>query len=243
MAEEKKASESPRVDGFKVFAKLEVSMKDLESRLRSVSSLETVAEKDCVSAVYVESRDISKNPYTFALFKFKPEYVEVLYSIPPTSAPKKRKLDMVRYFLNLLTYLNSAYSVEPSAAFQLVDAALKDLNEFVSLDYSKLYTSYDNMKKDYEDASRRLKKLQQDMDVLKSQNYELRTRNDELQLRVKQLEVLSDETLREKVQEWISEHGSEINISDFAKFHRVPETRVEEVLNFLVREGFIQAVQ
>ncbi len=243
MAEQKKALETPRTDGFKVFAKLKGTMKDVESKLRSVSFMEVVPEKDVVNAAYIESRDLDKNPYVFALFKFRADSIEVLYSIPPTIAPKKRKLDMVRYFLNILTTLGSAYSVEPTAVFQLLDAALKEMNDFVSLDYNKLYTNYDNRKKDYEDVSRRLKRAQQESDELKRQNYEIKTRGDELAVRLKQLETLSDDTLKEKLQEWISEHAGEINVGEFSKFYKLPDARVEEMLNVLVREGFVQPLQ
>lgn len=243
MAEQKKREETPRVDGFKVFAKLNGTFKDIENKLRSVSFLEVFGEKGGVTAAYIESRDIEKNPYVFALIKFKNDSIEVLYSIPPNVAPKKRKMDMVRYFLNLLTYLQSVYKVEPSVIYQLLDAALKEINDFVSMDYNKLYTSYDNIKKDNEDYSRKLKRVTQELEELKRENYELKTKCDELTLRVKQLETMSDDTLKEKIQEWISEHDGEINITEFSKLYKIPETRVEEMLNVLVREGYIQTVQ
>ena len=243
MAEQKKTLEPPRVDGFKIFANLEGTFKDVESKLRTVSSLETVVEKDCLSAAYIESRDIEKNPYIFAIFKFKKDSVEVMYTIPPTEAPKKRKSSMVRYFLNLITVVGNNYSIDPRLVYQLLDATLKEMQESISMDYNKLYASYDNIKKDYETSSRRLKKMAEGMDLLKKENYELRTNGDELTLRVKQLESMSEETLKEKLQAWISEHNGDMNVTEFSKFYRVPETRVEEVLNALVNEGLIQSLE
>jgi uncharacterized membrane protein len=241
--QQKKTLEAPRVDGFKVFAKLKGTLKDAEAKLRTLSFVEVLGEKDHVSATYVESRDIEKNPYTFALFKFGADSIEVLYSIPPNVAPKKRKLDMVRYFLNMLTTLGQVYSVEPTAVYQLLDAALKELNDFVSTDYNRLYTNYDNLKKDYEDVSRRYTRLQKESEDIKQQSYELKTRSDELAVRLKQLETMSDETMREKLQEWLSEHGGEVNVGEFSKVYKVPETKVEEMLNTLVKEGYIEALQ
>ncbi len=241
--QQKKVLETPRVDGFKVFAKLKGTLKEVDAKLRTASFMEVVSERDSVNAAYVESRDIDKNPYMFALFKFRSDSIEVLYSVPPNAAPKKRKMDMVRYFLNLLTTLGSAYSLEPSAVYQLLDASLKEMNDFVSLDYNKLYTAYDNMKKDYEDVSRRLKRAQQELEELKRQDYEAKTKADELAVRLRQLETMSDDTLKEKLQEWISEHAGEINITEFSKLYKVPESRVEEMLNVLVREGYVQSVQ
>jgi DNA-binding IscR family transcriptional regulator len=42
-----------------------------------------------------------------------------------------------------------------------------------------------------------------------------------------------------KIQSWLSEHGYEINISDFARINKVSEARVEQVLNKMVREGYV----
>ncbi|MEW6528635.1 MAG: hypothetical protein AB1391_01980 [Candidatus Micrarchaeota archaeon] len=244
MAEEKKKlEEQPHVDGFKIFAKLKTNLKDVDSKLRTISFMEVVSEKDCVNAAYIESRNIEKTPYLFALFKFRNDAMDIMYSIPPNIAPKKRKLDVVRYFLNVLTVLGSAYTIEQTAIYQLLDAALKEMNDFVGLDFNKLYINYDNLKKDYEDVSRRFKRLQQKVDILNNENYNLKTKNDELSLRIKQLETMSNDTLKEKLQEWIYEHENEINISDFSKFYKIPETRVEEMLNVLVKEGYVQPIQ
>ncbi len=243
MPEQKKTLEAPVVDGFKVFAKLKGNLKDVESKLRQVSFIEVVGEKDSVNAVYVESRDIEKNPYLFAFFKFRGDSIEVLYTIPPTMAPKKRRLDMVRYFLNILTTLGQLYAIDPAAVYQILDAALKEINDFVSADYNKLYTMYDHTKKDYDDLLRKIKRLQQENETLGREGYELKTKNDELAYRVKQLEVMSDDNLKEKIQEWLFEHSGEINIGEFAKIYKVSETRVEEILNALVKEGYIISQQ
>ncbi len=243
MADQKKALEVPKVDGFKIYAKLKGGVKDVEYKLRPISFLEIVPEKDCVNAAYIESRDIDKNPYIFALFKFKADSIEVLYTIPPNIAPKKRKFDMVRYFLNLLTSLSTIYVVDPAAIYQLLDAAMKEMTDYVSLDYNRLYTAYDHIKKDYEDMQRRLKRMQQEIEVMNRETYEIKTKNDELAARLKQLEVMSDDALKEKVQEWLFEHSGEINIGEFSKVYSIPEQRVEEILNALMKEGYIQSLQ
>jgi hypothetical protein len=61
----------------------------------------------------------------------------------------------------------------------------------------------------------------------------------QLLLRIKELEVYSDEILMMKIQDWLIEHGYEINISDFCKVNKVPPERVEQVLNKMVREGYL----
>ncbi len=46
-----------------------------------------------------------------------------------------------------------------------------------------------------------------------------------------------------RIQEWISDHQGAINVVEFAKYNRVPETRVEDLLNRLVRQGYLEQVQ
>ena len=59
---------------------------------------------------------------------------------------------------------------------------------------------------------------------------------------MQKLEKVSDETLRTKIQEWIVEHNGSINVSEFARVYSTPETKVEEILNQLVSEGYLEVV-
>jgi hypothetical protein len=247
--EEKKKTEklmpssTPKVDGFKVKAKIKGSLKDISQLLRTISFLEVASEKDAVNALYVESRDINKNPYLFSILKAKKNELEVLYTIPPEIAPRKRKLDVIRYLLNILTLIDDVYQVDTKIVFQLLETAVKDLLESVTMDYSKLYTTYDSLKKEVDDLRKKVSRLNDQNEALMSQNYELKSSNDELKLRVSELRGLSDEVLRAKLQEWVLEHDGVINILEFTKIHDVAESRVESMLNKLVAEGYLEVIR
>jgi len=232
----------PTVDGFKFKGKSKGSMKDIASLLRTISFLEVAQEKSAVNVVYVESRDINKNPYLFSIVKIKDDEIEVLYSIPPTISPRKRRIDVLRYLLNILSVIDKEYSVENKVLYQLVEDAVKEITDSVTMDYSKLYTAYDSLKKEEVDLRKKTERLEDQVEALTTQNYELKSENDELRLRLGELEKVSDETLRAKLQEWIIEHNGSINVSEFAKVYKVNETRVEEVLNRLVNEGYLEVV-
>lgn len=234
----------PQVDSFKIKGKLiKGKLRDLATLLRSISFLEIAPEKDILNVIYVESRDIDKNPYLFSIVKLKEDEVEVLYTIPSEIGPKKRRVDVVRYLLNILSLIDAYYSVENKALYQLVEDAIKELANSVTMDYTKLYTAYDSMKKEVADYKKKVDRLSEQSTALTSSNYELKTQNDDLRLRLQQLEGMSEETLRTKLQEWISEHSGSISIPDFAKNYKVSEGRVEEILNKLVSEGFIEVLQ
>lgn len=232
----------PTVDGFKIKGTAKGSMKDIAGLLRTISFLEVAQEKSAVNVVYVESRDINKNPYLFSIVKIKEDEVEVLYSIPPTISPRKRRIDVLRYLLNILSVIDKEYNIENKVLYQLIEDAVKELTDSVTMDYSKLYTAYDSLKKEEVDLRKKTERLSDQVEALTTQNYELKSENDEIKLRLNELEQLSDDTLRTKLQEWIIEHNGSINVSEFAKLYKVTETRIEEVLNRLVNEGYLEVV-
>lgn len=238
------APHPPQVDAFKIKGKLvKGKPKDLATILRSISFLEIAPEKDILNVIYVESRDIDKNPYLFSIVKIKEDEVEVLYTIPPEIGPKKRKVDVIRYLLNILSLVESYYQVDNKTLYQLIENAIKELAGSVTMDYTKLYTAYDSLKKEVDDYRKKVDRLTEQSQALTSQNYELKSQNDEYKLRVQQLEGLSDDALKTKLQEWISERSGAINIPEFAKLFKVSEARVEDMLNKLVNEGYLEVVQ
>lgn len=243
-ASAKEPAHPPQVDGFKVKGKLlKGKPKDLANTLRSISFLEIAPEKDLLNVLYVESRDIDKNPYLFSIVKIKEDEVEVIYTIPPEIGPKKRRVDVIRYLLNILSLIENSYQVDNKTLYQLVENAIKELANSVTMDYTKLYTAYDSMKKEVDDYKKKIDRLNEQTQALMSQNYELKNQNDEMRLRVQQLEGLSDEALKVKLQEWVAEHNNSINISEFTKVYKVSDGRVEELLNRLVSEGFLEVIQ
>ncbi len=238
----KTAYRKPTVDGFKIKGKLVGSFANIAKLLRTISFLEVAQEKSAVNVVYVESRDIDKNPYLFSIVKIEKDEIEVLYTIPPEISPRKRRMDVLRYLLNILSLFDKEYEIENKVLYQLIEDAVKEITDSVTMEYSKLYTAYDSLKKEANDLRKKTERLDDQVEALTNQNYELKGENDEMRIRLGELEHLSEDTLRTKIQEWIVEHNGSINISEFSKIYKTPETRVEEVLNRLVSEGYIETV-
>ncbi|MEM3714992.1 MAG: hypothetical protein QXF82_08605, partial [Nitrososphaeria archaeon] len=134
MAEEIKTSsegKTPKVDGFKLKGNLKGKISNIVDILKSISFIEIAQEKNAINIAYVESRDINKNPYLFSIIKLKDNEIEVVYSIPSEISPTKRRLDVIRYFLNLVSLIGDEYDVDNKILFQLIEDAVKRVSESV----------------------------------------------------------------------------------------------------------------
>ena len=231
---------APTVSGFRLMARRTRSTGEISKLLSEISFLEMSTDKDVLCVLNVESRDIQKNPYLFSVVYFKPDSVEALYTCLANMSPKKRRIDVLRHFLNLMTICENAYELDMKQIFQLLEAAVADMTEYVSLDYDRLFSLYDNLKTDYSALQKKAGELSTGNASLSKENYELKSKNDDLTLKLRGLETFSDPVLSLKIQEWLSEHKGEINIADFSKVYNVPETRVEQMLNKLVTEGYLE---
>lgn len=233
-------STAPSVSGFRVQAKRIRPASDLTAHFSELAFLEMTVDKDTLVALNVENRDIQKNPYLFSVIYFRPNLIEVMYTCLPTMSPKKRRIDVLRHFLNLLTIAEDCYEIDMKQIYQLLEASVTDMTEYVTADYDKLFSLYDNLKTEHTALQKKVKEMTEATSSLSKENYELKSRNDEVSLKLKGLETFSDPVLSLKIQEWLAEHKGEINISDFSKVYNVPESRVEQMLNKLVTEGYLE---
>lgn len=234
---------APQVKGFRIPARRNGSTGSLLQALSALSFLRLVqdsADENTILALNVESRDIQKNPYLFSVTYLRPDSIDVLYTLLPNASPKTRKLDMLKYALNLLTLTAKEYDLNLPYLYQMVESAMADMHEYVSADYDKLFSTYDALSSNSAQLNKKVKELSDANAALAKDNYDLKAKMDEMSLRLQSVERYSDSVLAVKIQEWLSEHNGEINLSDFSRVHGVTEARVEQVLNSLVSEGYLE---
>lgn len=225
---------------FKFAATLKVNKSELMKAVQNINDIETVELKDKIALVRVESRDIDGLPYLFTIIYLGKNTIEVMYSVTPEISMRKRRLMLLRYVANIITLLKGTYDIDLASFMQVLDVFLAEINEFATSDYEALYTKYDSVLSKLEDARRRIEQLEESNEKISRKLIELKDERDELKLRVSELEKYSDDALMLKIQDWLREHGNEINISDFSKIYKVRESRVEQILNKMVREGYLE---
>ncbi|MCS7109539.1 MAG: hypothetical protein NZ903_01950, partial [Candidatus Micrarchaeota archaeon] len=212
---------------------------EIMDALSPLQFLEIVETKSGIVVVNVERRDIQKNPYLFSITYLYPDRIEIIYSYNPEESPKKRRLEILRYFINLVTLLENVYFINHKQLYQLIDNFMSRLLEYTSSTYEELFSKYDAVKEECERVKKQLAETILANESLRKANIELKEKQNELLLRIKELETVSDEVLISRIQTWLDEHNYEINISDFARINKVSEQRVEEILNKMIREGYI----
>ncbi len=234
----------PKVDGFRMSAKLTGKFSDVAKALSTISFLKIAKEKEGVDVAYVESRSIDKTPYLFSMMKFKKEGIEAVYTVPSNVSPTKRKLDVLRYLLNMITLVEPYYNIDNKVVYQLVEETMRQMEDYTSGDYKALYKEYDQLKREVENLRRSSMIYRNQVKSLSKENYELKNENDEYKVRFEKLRGgISDSVLSTRIQNWVMDHNGSINIVEFAKYNRVPEARVEDVLNRLVRQGYLEQLQ
>ena len=238
-AGQQQASPLPKVSGFKVQAKRLKTPAQISRSFAELSFLEMASEGDTLSVLNVESRDLKKDPALFSIVYFRPAEIEVLYTVLANMSPKKRKVEVLRHFLNLLTIAEDCYELEMKQIYQLLENAYADMTQYVSTDFDKLASLYDNLSTEVGGMQKKIRELSESNGMLSKENFELKSKNDELTLKLRELETMSDPVLSLKIQEWLSEHKGEINIADFSKVYNVSESRVEQMLNKMVTEGYL----
>ena len=228
------------IDGFEINAKFTGTSKRLIDDLSKLSFLDVVKQGKEIAAINIESRTIRKEPYMFSIIYFERNKIKFLYTVAPNISPKKRRLEVLSYFLNILTYVGDKYVIDIQEILQLLQEAIHEMSEYVSLDFEKMYAMHDALKSKIERMTNEIKNLQDSNAALSRQNYELRTKLEDIQVKYNKLKKMSDEALSEKILDWISEHDGKIDISEFSKVYGVYPTRVEQMLNTLVESRFIE---
>jgi len=230
----------PRADGFRVRGSMLKSLGGISTLLGSVKFLTIIPQGDSLAVLNIESRDIQKNPYLFSVMYLRPNEIEVMYTYTPGMSPKKRRIDVIRFFLNTTTLLDDAYQVEYGQVYQLIEETLKEVSEYISSSYDEVYAKYDALSNENKLLNKKILDLRNTNDKLGKENIEIKSKIDELTLRVREAEAYSDEVLIGKIQQWLREHKNEINIFEFARIFKLSETRVEQVLTKMVNEGILE---
>jgi regulator of replication initiation timing len=152
-------------------------------------------------------------------------------------------MDIIRHLLNTLTLVSDYYETDPKLVLQLLEQTVKEIEDYATNDYKQLYATYDSMRREVEALRRNYSVMKKQATSLSRENYDLKNENDELRVKLEGLQGMSDGVLKSKIQEWVIDHGGQMMVPEFSRVHKVPEARVEQLLDELVKGGFLEIVQ
>jgi hypothetical protein len=236
MVEERK----PVVYSFFIPAKIVSSLNDISLKLKTLNFLGTSQKEDSLVVYNIETKDVKKEPYLFYIFEFKKEGIEINYSVIPDISPKQRRLVIAKVLLDILVILKEDVEVDSAKLYSFISSSIQDFLSSIPQNYETLFGKYDSLLESYKELQRNLLSFQNSNKMLSLKITELLEKNAELEARIRKLETLSDEVLMLKIQEWLQTHNGTIDIGEFSAVYKVPETRVEEILNKMISLGYIQ---
>ncbi|MCD6227792.1 hypothetical protein J7J90_04855 [Candidatus Micrarchaeota archaeon] len=232
----------PAVEGFEIPAVRSGSLEEIVSVLSQVSYIQTVIDGKDIVLLNIESRDLDKRPYLFSMIYLQPDKIKVLYTVTVGMSPKKRRIDVLRYFFTILSMISEYYEIKMADIYQLFEDSIDKISEYVTLDYEEMYAKYDSMKSENERLKRDIARLKETNRELSKENYEIKTKVDNLKIKLQRLSKYSDDSLNVRIMEWIKEHDGEINIPEFSRMYGIPDKKTEELLNKLIKQGYIESV-
>lgn len=195
-------------------------------------------EKKKLALEKIETSDLSGKSHHFYRATLYPDRLVFTYSLGLNK--KKRELEALHTLLNLIKVASGAYEIDASELCAPLEEHLKDE---LALADSEQYATAQQLAENRERYGS-LEKKYKDLVLSSEQNarilLECEKKRDDYYQRIRQLEGISDETLRQEVFKWLKTHAGEISISQFAKAFNIPAARVEEGLEYLLKNGFIR---
>lgn len=230
----------PKVEQVEFPGRLSTSIDQIKQKLSSIPFYSFQAAGDKLEVARVESRNVHKKPFLFYIVTISPSSLQLTYSIIPGSSDRLRRSVVIKDLASMLAVIGDDFQVDEAKFLQYVDSALDSLINGMSQSYSTLFNKYDALLNQYVEIKRLMHELEVSNRNLTIQTGQLNDENKTLTDQLKSLQTYSDESLMAMVQDWIEVHNSSIDVGEFAKIYKVPEPRIEQILDKMVSLGYIE---
>lgn len=238
MAEE--VALNPKVEELVFEGKLTGSFDAIKTKVSQIPFYYLKQDGSELSIIKVESRNISKKPYLFYIIKIKKESISLVYSIPQDTSDRMRRAAVVKELLSVLSMISDEFKLDEAKFYQYLDSVVENMLSGMTETYSSLFNKYDALRNEYMEV----KKLDLEYATanrnLTIQTAQLNEENKGLRADLVALQKFTDESLMAMVGDWVQVHNSTIDIDEFAKTYNVSQPRVEQILNKMVAQGYLE---
>ncbi len=230
----------PTVQNISIKGTLLGTFDVMAGRLSTLQMFFIRATINDLTIIRVESRNIQRKPYLFMIFRFEKDRMSVDYSIAHSTSEKLRRLYVLRNLVAVLSLVTDIYEADSAELFQHLDSSMDEVLGTMSQEYGTMLNQYDSIRNEYRQLKRLNIELTNSNKNLAVGASLLKAENDELKIRLKQLETYSDDSLMALVEEWLEAHEGLIDINEFAENYKISPPRVEQILNKMVSLGYIE---
>lgn len=238
MAQEEE--QAPKVEEVEFPGKLVTSLESIKSKLLQIPFYTTKLNSGELNIIRVESWNVHKMPFLFYIIKIKQDSLTMTYSIIPNTSERIRRATALGGLSAVISIISDDFKINEAKFFQYIDSAIGEILNGMSESYSALFNKYDALVSNYAE----LRKLTQDLNIanrnMTIQTSQLSEENKTLQEQLHALQTYSDDALMAMVQDWIEVHNSSIDITEFAKTYKLTEPRVEQILDKMVSQGYVE---
>ncbi len=237
---EEETEVEPKIERVEFPGKLNGTVSAVKDKVAQMPFYNFREAEGGIDIVRVESRNVRKKPFLFYIITVKPDALTLTYSIVPGSSDRLRRAVVIKNLASILSVISDSFAIEEGKFFQYVDSVLDSLINGMSQGYSTLFNKYDAVAGEYAE----LKKLANDLAMsnknLTTQTSQLSEENKTLNEQLMSLQTYSDDALMGMVEDWIEVHSSAIDVGEFSKTYKVPEPRIEQILDKMVAAGYIE---
>ena len=212
----------------------------LRSKLKNLSNFYYLEKGNNTQIGYIERKDLQGNPKEYFIIEFTPSAIVIEYTDSETENPTLRKWNVLRKVMPILTMVANEYNLDPQSLMEIINYSLEGLLESIPESTKAGLLEREELKSKIAQLERKIASLEKDKRELEKELFKLGEENERLKFRLRKYESMSDDMLKKKIMDWIKESGGDFDIGEFSKAYKVPEARIQEMLEELIREKYIK---
>ena len=228
-------------ESFKVISSKKADLKKVYGILSNVKGSKIGRMKGKIIMSVVERRNIKGDPDKLILIEFSENEIAISYSFGE-KPPSFRRWEVIRKVLPIIELVSKEYGIGINNIFPILDRIVNEIDLELGKEAKQYYSELDKKKRELSEIRKKLLVCKKENEKLSSKIFDLSSKVNELNIKLRKYENLEPSVLKAKIMEWIKEHHGEIDISEFSKVYGVKETIVEEKINELIREGYLSSV-
>jgi hypothetical protein len=231
-----------RAGYIRINASLRGKAKDVFDALAAVGEKAMLVKtRDAVSLAYVESKDIKGTPQEFFIIDFKPNSIDIGYTVPD-KIEAVRKWEVLSKVFPLLSVAAPYYDMDIGFMLELVGNLAKDMESMIPGGSKDVYIERDKLKSKLNEVTALLNNYRHENEELTKKLYAVGNRLSTTEAKLEKFMKFTDEVLELKISEWIRDHDGELDVKEFSQRYDVNEQRVVNTLQDMISNGYVKPI-